>query len=69
MMLPKVGDSLAERIEIHNLWPLSQDEIEGKRSNFLNTLINTNQKFATSNATWKDIAVRMRVDTVFVHVQ
>ena len=27
MMLPKVGDSLAGRIEIHNLWPLSQDEI------------------------------------------
>jgi len=61
MMLPKVGDSLAGRIEIHNLWPLSQDEIEGKRSNFLNTLINTDKKFASSNVTWKDVATRMRV--------
>lgn len=61
MMLPKVGDSLAGRIEIHNLWPLSQDEIQGKRSNFLNTLIDTGQKFAASNVTWKDTAARMRV--------
>lgn len=61
MMLPKVGDSLAGRIEIHNLWPLSQDEIEGKKSNFLNTFVNTDQKFVTSNITWKDIAARMRV--------
>lgn len=61
MMLPKVGDSLAGRIEIHNLWPLSQDEIEGKRSNFLNTLVNTDQKFESSKLTWKDIAARMRV--------
>lgn len=61
MMLPKVWDSLAGRIEIHNLWPLSQDEIDGKRSNFLNTLVNTDQKFAASKVTWKDIAARMRV--------
>lgn len=61
MMLPKVGDSLAGRIEIHNLWPLSQDEIVGNKSNFLHTLIDTNKKFSSSNAAWKDIATKMRV--------
>ena len=61
MMLPKVGDSLAGRIEIHNLWPLSQDEMEGKKSAFLKTLINPDQKFKNLTSPWKDIAARMRV--------
>ena len=39
MMLPKIADSLAGRIEIHNLWPLSQTEIYGIKSNFLQTLV------------------------------
>ncbi len=29
MLLPKVSESLAGRVEIHTLWPLSQAEIEG----------------------------------------
>lgn len=61
MMLPKVGDSLAGRIEIHNLWPLSQDEIESKKSKFLKTLVSDNQKFVASELTWIDIATKMRV--------
>ena len=43
MMIPKIGDSLAGRIEIHNLWPLSQDEINGTCSNFLHTLVDTDK--------------------------
>ena len=39
MTMPKVSESLAGRIEIHNLWPLSQDEILGKPSTFLETLV------------------------------
>lgn len=39
MTLPKLSESLAGRIEIHNLWSLSQGEIEGKRSSFLERLI------------------------------
>src|SRR5690606_36764004 len=39
MTLPKVADSLAGRIEIHRLWPLSQNEIRGQSSGFLKTLI------------------------------
>jgi predicted AAA+ superfamily ATPase len=61
MMMPKVGDSLAGRIEIHHLWPLSQDEIDGEKSEFLNILVNTERRFSSSNSTWKDIAKRMRI--------
>ncbi len=61
MMLPKIGDSLAGRIEIHNLWPLSQDEINGKCSNFLHILINVEKKFESSKILWKEIAAKMIV--------
>ncbi len=61
MMLPKIGDSLAGRIEIHNLWPLSQDEINGICSNFLHTLVDTEKKFKSSKILWKEIATRMRI--------
>lgn len=61
MMLPKVGDSLAGRIEIHNLWPLSQDEIKGTKSSFLHTLIDTDKKFKPSGTSWKEIAEKMRI--------
>lgn len=40
MLSPKVADSLAGRIEAHRIWPLSVDEINGKPSNFLSTLMN-----------------------------
>ena len=35
MALPRVADSLAGRVELHTLWPLSQGEIEGNRSSFV----------------------------------
>jgi predicted AAA+ superfamily ATPase len=55
MTLPQVADSLAGRIEIHNLWPLSQTEILNKRSKFLNTLIATDGRFQSHKNKWKDI--------------
>ena len=55
MTLPQVADSLAGRIEIHNLWPLSQSEILGKKSKFLSTLIATEGRFQSKKAAWKDI--------------
>ena len=36
LLLPKLGDSLAGRMRLLTLWPLSQGEIEGKRESFLN---------------------------------
>lgn len=35
LMLPKLSESLAGRMEILPLWPLSQGEIEGRRENFI----------------------------------
>lgn len=38
MMLPSVSESLAGRMEIHTLWPLSQGEIAGVRERFVDAL-------------------------------
>ncbi|MEK6481399.1 ATP-binding protein [Catalinimonas sp. 4WD22] len=55
MSLPKVADSLAGRIEIHNLWPLSQGEILEKKSSFLRELTSEDGKFQVDHVLWKDI--------------
>jgi predicted AAA+ superfamily ATPase len=55
MILPKVADSLAGRIEIHNLWPLSHGEIMGKRSEFLELLTSQDRKFQSSKTSWKEV--------------
>ncbi len=38
MMLPKLSESLAGRMEILTLWPFSQGEIEGRQEGFLDAL-------------------------------
>lgn len=38
MLLPRVGDSLAGRIEVRELWPLSQGEIEGREDGFVDAV-------------------------------
>jgi predicted AAA+ superfamily ATPase len=38
MLLPTIADSLAGRIEVRTLWPLSQGEIEGRRETFIDML-------------------------------
>ncbi len=38
LMLPRVADSLAGRIEINTLWPLSQGELTGVREGFIEAL-------------------------------
>jgi hypothetical protein len=61
MTLPQVADSLAGRIEIHHLWPLSQTEIQGKRSKFLNTLIAPEGRFPSHKHNWRNIIETIRV--------
>lgn len=39
LSLPRVADTLAGRMEVLRLWPLSQGEIEGHREGFLNRLL------------------------------
>jgi uncharacterized protein len=42
LSLPRLGDSLAGRMEIHTLWPLSRGEIEQNFEDVINTLFNSN---------------------------
>lgn len=39
LTLPRVSESLAGRIEVLTLWPLSQDEMAGARSDFIEALV------------------------------
>ncbi len=55
MVLPKVADSLAGRIEIHNLWPLSQGEILGKKPDFLKNLVSPNGRLQGGKISWVEI--------------
>ncbi len=41
LLLPKLADSLAGRMEVLTLWPFSQGEIEGVREAFVDTLFGT----------------------------
>lgn len=55
MTLPKISESLAGRIEIHNLWPLSRREIEGSQSHFIKTLVSKKGRFNSSKTSWEEI--------------
>ncbi len=59
MTFPRISESLAGRIEVHNLWPLSQDEIRGCQSSFLKTLISNDTDFKLSSYSWRDLAKAM----------
>jgi predicted AAA+ superfamily ATPase len=60
MTLPQVADSLAGRIEIHQLWPLSQTEIGRKSSNFLHTLVAPEGRFHSHKSQWRNIIEAVR---------
>jgi uncharacterized protein len=55
MTLPKISESLAGRIEIHDLWPLSKSELEGHQSSFLKTLVSEKAGFKPSKTPWDEI--------------
>lgn len=63
LLLPKLGDSLAGRMRLLTMWPLSQGEIEGQKETFLdavfgNTSIKIGKEFSCSK---KDILARARL--------
>ncbi|HMF72697.1 MAG TPA: ATP-binding protein [Flavitalea sp.] len=55
MSLPAVADSLAGRIELHNLWPLSQEEILGRKSGFIKNLVSAESGFRGKKIEWATI--------------
>ncbi len=38
LLLPRLSESLAGRMEVHTLWPLSQGEIDGRRERFVDAV-------------------------------
>ena len=59
LLLPKVSESLAGRMEIHNLWPLSQGEIEGHKDNFIHVLFNEKIVPHVPSQSWQDLLQRI----------
>ncbi len=60
MMMPKVADSLAGRVEAHKLWPLSVDEIQEKQSSFLSKLILDKGQFDSLSTNWEEVISLVR---------
>lgn len=61
LTLPRVAETLAGRMEVLRLWPLSQGEIEGHRDAFLDTLLDGRvETLAAGNAVSKqDLLARI----------
>ena len=59
MTLPRVADSLAGRIEVHTLWPLSQGEIEGRVEGFVDACFQGGKFESIEAIEWADLVNRM----------
>jgi uncharacterized protein len=59
MVLPRLADSLAGRIEIHTLWPLSQGEIAGHEERFIDQVFSTRLPSVPPGERWPQIIDRI----------
>jgi predicted AAA+ superfamily ATPase len=59
LLIPRLSDSLAGRMEILRLYPLSQVELERARPTFLDTLFSDAQSFRHSGSLGKELAERI----------
>lgn len=61
LLFPKIADSLAGRLEIHTLWPLSQGEIVGNKENFIDRCFAEKDKMNTTTLpiTWQQLVEKM----------
>lgn len=55
LTLPKLADSLAGRMEIHTLWPLSQGEILGVKEQFVDRCFDKKPFFNTTPLRWDEL--------------
>lgn len=62
LSLPQIADSLAGRMEIHTLLPLSQSELQGRQNDFLQRA--QTHDWPIANPQWATPAVHDRKDTV-----
>jgi len=61
MLLPKLSESLAGRLEVLTLWPFSQGEIRGVRENFVDALLGPEQPEWAGTAPTRDELLEMLV--------
>jgi len=54
LALPKVSESLAGRMEVHTLWPLSQGEIRGLREGFIDALFGASLALVSDSSLRRD---------------
>ena len=60
LVLPTLSDSLAGRIEIHTLWPLSQGELSGSQEHFIDAVFNAKlPRFDESDEDWPRLTRRL----------
>ncbi len=59
MLLPKVSESLAGRVEIHTLWPFSQAEIEGVAGDAIERLLGDSPPAAAPAAPRQELIGRL----------
>ncbi len=59
MTLPKVADSLAGRMEIQTLWPLSQGEIEGRSESFIDACFSGQKMPTVQGISWDELCQRL----------
>ena len=59
LTLPRIADSLAGRIEIVTLWPLSQDELSGTRARFIDALFDPELNQPSAAIGEHDLAERL----------
>lgn len=59
LALPKLADSLAGRMHIYNLWPLSQAEINAQKNNFIDHVFSEFLPSYRSDLKWTDFVSLM----------
>ncbi|MEX2534859.1 MAG: ATP-binding protein [Trueperaceae bacterium] len=59
LMLPRVADSLAGRMEVLQLWPLSQGELHGVREDFPAAIFASDHRFQPSSLTEDELVGRL----------
>lgn len=59
LTLPRLADSLAGRMEIHTLWPLSQGEIAGRQEGFIDACFGDRKLPPVPSIVWEEIVKRV----------
>ncbi len=61
MLIPRLGDSLAGRMEIFNLFPLSQGELLGRHELFIDTIFNQQIPNVSEKLVKSDLYTKMNI--------